>query len=213
MDDLGYGDINSFGAINYETPNLNNLVNEGMLFTNFYTVQPVCSASRASLLTGCYSNRIGISGALMPYSKIGLNEKEITIAELLKKKGYATSIFGKWHLGHQKQFLPLNHGFDSYLGIPYSNDMWPVDFDGIQIADTSSWRKKSYPQLPLIKDFDKVEEIKTLEDQAKLTTLYTENSVKFINDNKDNPFFLYLPHTMPHVPIACLLYTSPSPRD
>ena len=202
MDDLGYGDINSFGAINYETPNLNNLVNEGMLFTNFYTVQPVCSASRAALLTGCYSNRIGISGALMPYSKIGLNEKEITIAELLKRKGYATSIFGKWHLGHQKKFLPLNHGFDSYLGIPYSNDMWPVDFDGVQIADTSSWRKKSYPQLPLIKDFDKVEEIKTLEDQAKLTTLYTENSVKFINDNKDNPFFLYLPHTMPHVPIA-----------
>ena len=93
MDDLGYGDINSFGSINYDTPNLNKLVNEGMLFTNFYTVQPVCSASRAALLTGCYSNRIGISGALMPYSKIGLNEKEITIAELLKKKGYATSIF------------------------------------------------------------------------------------------------------------------------
>ena len=143
MDDLGYGDINSFGAINYETPNLNNLVNEGMLFTNFYTVQPVCSASRASLLTGCYSNRIGISGALMPYSKIGLNEKEITIAELLKKKGYATSIFGKWHLGHQKQFLPLNHGFDSYLGIPYSNDMWPVGYDGKSIQSAKKLSIKS----------------------------------------------------------------------
>ena len=191
-----------FGSINYETPHINRLAKEGMLFTNFYSVQAVCSASRAALLTGCYSNRIGISGALMPYSTTGLNENEITIAELLKEKGYATSIFGKWHLGFQEKFLPLNHGFDTFLGLPYSNDMWPVDFDGNQISDSSDWRKKSYPQLPLIEDFKKIDEIRTLEDQAKLTTLLTERSVEFINNNKDNPFFLYVPHPMPHVPIA-----------
>ena len=202
MDDLGYGDIMPFGSINYETPHINKLAQEGMLFTNFYSVQAVCSASRAALLTGCYSNRIGISGALMPYSTVGLHKNEITIAELLKEKGYATSIFGKWHLGFQEKFLPLNHGFDTFLGLPYSNDMWPVDFDGNQISDTTNWKKKSYPQLPLIKDFKKIDEIRTLEDQAKLTTLYTEKSVEFINNNKNNPFFLYIPHSMPHVPIA-----------
>ena len=202
MDDLGYGDIMQFGSINYETPHINKLAKEGMLFTNFYSVQAVCSASRAALLTGSYPNRIGISGALMPYSTTGLNENEITIAELLKEKGYATSIFGKWHLGFQEKFLPLNHGFDTFLGIPYSNDMWPVDFDGNQISDSSDWRKKSYPQLPLIENFNKIDEIRTLEDQAKLTTLLTERSVEFINNNKDNPFFLYVPHPMPHVPIA-----------
>ena len=202
MDDLGYGDIMQFGSINYETPHINKLAKEGMLFTNFYSVQAVCSASRAALLTGSYPNRIGISGALMPYSTTGLNENEITIAELLKEKGYATSIFGKWHLGFQEKFLPLNHGFDTFLGIPYSNDMWPVDFDGNQISDSSDWRKKSYPQLPLIENFNKIDEIRTLEDQAILTTLLTERSVEFINNNKDNPFFLYVPHPMPHVPIA-----------
>ena len=191
-----------FGSINYETPHINKLAKEGMLFTNFYSVQAVCSASRAALLTGSYPNRIGISGALMPYSTTGLNENEITIAELLKEKGYATSIFGKWHLGFQEKFLPLNHGFDTFLGIPYSNDMWPVDFDGNQISDSSDWRKKSYPQLPLIENFNKIDEIRTLEDQSKLTTLLTERSVEFINNNKDNPFFLYVPHPMPHVPIA-----------
>ena len=191
-----------FGSINYETPHINKLAKEGMLFTNFYSVQAVCSASRAALLTGSYPNRIGISGALMPYSTTGLNENEITIAELLKEKGYATSIFGKWHLGFQEKFLPLNHGFDTFLGLPYSNDMWPVDFDGNQISDSSDWRKKSYPQLPLIENFNKIDEIRTLEDQARLTTLFTERSVEFINNNKDNPFFLYVPHPMPHVPIA-----------
>ena len=155
MDDLGYGDIMPFGSINYETPHINKLAKEGMLFTNFYSVQAVCSASRAALLTGCYSNRIGISGALGPYSTTGLNENEITIAELLKKKEYSTSIFGKWHLGFQEKFLPLNHGFDTFLGLPYSNDMWPVDFNGNQMTDTSKWKKKSYPQLPLVEDFKK----------------------------------------------------------
>ena len=202
MDDLGYGDISNFGAINYNTPNINNMVNRGMLFTNFYSAQAVCSASRAGLLTGTYPNRIGISGALMPYSEHGLHEDEKTIAEILKEKGYSTAIFGKWHLGHHEKFLPTNHGFDTYLGIPYSNDMWPVNFKGEQISDTSNWRKKSYPQLPLIEDLKIVREIKTLNDQAELTTIFTEKSVDFIKENKDNPFFLYVPHPMPHVPIA-----------
>ena len=202
MDDLGYGDIANFGAINYRTPNIDRMVNEGMLFTNFYSAQAVCSASRAGLLTGTYPNRIGISGALMPYSDHGLHSDEITIAEMLKEKGYRTGIFGKWHLGHHDKFLPNNHGFDTYLGIPYSNDMWPVDFSGNQISDTSNWRKKRYPQLPLIENFKKIREIRTLEDQAILTTLYTEKSVDFIKKNKQNPFFLYVPHSMPHVPIA-----------
>ncbi len=202
MDDLGYGDISHFGAIDYKTPNIDKLVNRGMLFTNFYSAQAVCSASRAGLLTGTYPNRIGISGALMPYSNHGLHEDEITIAELVKNKGYTTGIFGKWHLGHHKKFLPNNHGFDTYLGIPYSNDMWPVDFDGNQISDTSNWMKKAYPQLPLIRDFEKIREIRTLDDQSTLTTLYTEKSIEFIAKNNNKPFFLYLPHSMPHVPIA-----------
>lgn len=202
MDDLGYGDIENFGAVNYKTPNINMMVNRGMLFTNFYSPQAVCSASRAGLLTGTYPNRIGISGALMPYSNHGIHEDEKTIAEILKEKNYATGIFGKWHLGHHEKFLPTNHGFDTYVGIPYSNDMWPVDFKGDQISDSSNWRKKTYPQLPLIENLQKIREIKTLDDQAELTTLYTDKSVDFIKSNKGKPFFLYLPHSMPHVPIA-----------
>ena len=202
LDDMGYGDIESFGAINYSTPNINRLADDGMLFTSFYSAQAVCSASRAGLLTGTYPNRIGIHGALSPGSKIGLNTNEKTIAEVLKEKNYKTAVIGKWHLGHQKEFLPLNHGFDYYYGIPYSNDMWPVDFDGNQIIDTNNWKKKYYPQLPIIENFNKVAEVKTLDDQAELTTLYTEKSVEFINKNVNSPFFLYLPHSMPHVPIA-----------
>lgn len=202
LDDMGYGDIESFGAINYTTPNINRLADDGMLFTNFYSAQAVCSASRAGLLTGTYPNRIGIHGALFPKSEVGLNTSEKTIAEVLKEKNYKTAVIGKWHLGHQKKFLPLNHGFDYYYGIPYSNDMWPVDFDGNQIENDNDWRKKNYPQLPIIENFDKVAEVRTLEDQAELTTAYTKKSVDFINKNAKSPFFLYVPHSMPHVPIA-----------
>ena len=202
LDDMGYGDIESFGAINYSTPNINRLADDGMLFTNFYSAQAVCSASRAGLLTGTYPNRIGIHGALSPGSKIGLNTNEKTIAEVLKEKNYKTAVIGKWHLGHQKEFLPLNHGFDYYYGIPYSNDMWPVDFDGNQITDPNNWKKKYYPQLPIIENYNKIAEVKSLDDQAQLTTIYTEKSVEFINKNVNNPFFLYLSHSMPHVPIA-----------
>ncbi len=203
MDDMGYGDIGSFGAIDYQTPNLDNLAVEGMRFTNFYAAQAVCSASRAGLLTGCYPNRIGFSGALMPWSKMGLSDKEMTIAELLKQKGYATGMAGKWHLGHQKQFLPLQHGFDEYIGLPYSNDMWPVDYDGTPVTKDSPkpWKSK-YPQLPLIDGNEKVKEIRTLADQGSLTTIYTERAVSFINKNKDKPFFFYLAHSMVHVPLG-----------
>jgi len=202
-DDQGYGDVGSYGATGFTTPNLDQLAVEGMRFTHFYSAQAVCSASRAALMTGCYPNRIGIHGALMPWSKNGINENEITIAELLKGKGYATAIYGKWHLGHHEKFLPLQHGFDEYFGIPYSNDMWPVDFDGTAVTDSSlkPWKSR-YPKLPLIEGNNKVKEILTLDDQNKLTTLYTEHAVDFINRKKDKPFFLYLAHSMPHVPLG-----------
>jgi arylsulfatase A-like enzyme len=140
MDDMGYGDIGRTGANQYDTPNLNRLASQGMQFTWYYCPQAVSSASRTGLLTGCYPNRLGISGALMPYSKIGISSDEKTIADILKVKGYRTAIFGKWHLGYQKEFLPLQHGFDEYFGLPYSNDMWPVDYDGvpIRLKDTTS---------------------------------------------------------------------------
>ncbi len=203
IDDMGYGDIGRTGANQYETPNIDRLAAEGMQFTWFYCPQAVSSASRAGLLTGCYPNRIGISGALMPWAVVGINPDETTIAEMLKTKGYYNGIIGKWHLGHHKEFLPLQHGFDEYFGLPYSNDMWPVDFDGvpIRLKDTTS-NKMKYPPLPLIEANDKVGEILTLDDQNKLTTLYTERAVKFIEQNRNRHFFLYLAHSMVHVPLG-----------
>ncbi len=126
MDDMGYGDPACYNGLLYQTPNIDRLAAEGMRFTNFYAAQAVCSASRAALLTGCYPNRIGISGALAPWSKVALNPQEETIASMLKKSGYRTGMVGKWHLGSKAPYLPLHYGFDEYLGLPYSNDMWPV---------------------------------------------------------------------------------------
>ena len=203
MDDMGYGDIGRNGANQYDTPNLDRLANQGMQFTWYYCPQAVSSASRAGLLTGCYPNRVGISGALMPYSTNGINAEETTIAEMLKTLGYHTGIIGKWHLGHHKKFLPLQHGFDEYYGIPYSNDMWPVDFDGVpmRLKDTSDFKNR-YPVLPLVEGNEKVGEVLTLAGQDKLTTTYTEKAVKFIENHKDGPFFLYFPHSMVHVPLG-----------
>ena len=198
-DDLGYADVGCYGAMGFATPTLDQMALRGMRFTDFYVSQAVCSASRASLLTGCYSERVSIQGALGPWAEIGLNPEEETIARMLKRQGYATAIFGKWHLGHHREFLPLSHGFDEYLGLPYSNDMWPFGYDGKPLADG---RKAGYPSLPLIDGFEKVAEIRNLEDQATLTTRYTERAVQFIEKNKNRPFFLYLPHSMPHTPIA-----------
>ena len=201
LDDMGYGDLGVTGALEFSTPNIDKLAADGMRFTNFHTVQAVCSASRAALLTGCYPNRIGISGALFPFSKTGLNPNEMTLAELVKQKGYHTAIFGKWHLGDDKRFLPLAQGFDQYFGIPYSNDMWPVMFDG-KPATQENANKFRFPTLPLLSQNEKAEEIKTLDDQALLTKKYTNKAIEFIKAQKSNPFFLYLPHSMPHVPIA-----------
>ncbi|MCG8305825.1 MAG: sulfatase [Cytophagales bacterium] len=199
-DDQGYGDIGCFGATGFETPNLDKMASEGMKFTNFYSAQPVCSASRAGLLTGCYPNRLGISGALFPWHEIGIDDGEVTIAEMLKEKGYATAIFGKWHLGHHEQFLPLQHGFDEYTGIPYSNDMWPIKLDGTKAAPDEG--RGNYPDLPLVEGNETIEMITSFAGQDKLTTLYTEKAVDFIHRNKAQPFFLYVPHSMPHVPLG-----------
>ena len=198
-DHQGYGDLGCYGAKGFTTPNIDKIAAEGIRFTNFYVSQAVCSASRASLLTGCYSERVGILSALMPDAVVGLADGEETIASMLRKRGYATGMFGKWHLGHHREFLPLQHGFDEYFGLPYSNDMWPVNFDG---TPALTGRKSAYPPLPLIDGNEKVEVVATLADQDKLTTRYTERAVRFIEKNKEKPFFLYLAHSMPHVPLG-----------
>ena len=191
LDDMGYGDLSVTGASGYKTPNLDRMCNEGMRFTHYYCPQAVSSASRAGLLTGCYPNRIGFFGALGPSATIGIADSEETIAEILKKKGYACGAVGKWHLGHHPQFLPLRHGFDEYYGLPYSNDMWPFH----------PQNPRGYPPLPMIEDDRVVNPEVTAEDQAQITTQYTERAVRFIERNKNKPFFLYLAHTMPHVPL------------
>jgi arylsulfatase A len=190
-DDLGYGDIQGYGAA-YPTPNFDKLQKEGMKFTNFYS-QPQCSPSRAALMTGCYPQRVGIPWVVGPEgpawtrdkSFIGLNPEEKTLPEMLKEKDYATACIGKWHLGHHAQHLPTRHGFDEYFGLPYSNDMWPPN-------------NADFPPLPLL---DGEKEIEKNPDQTQLTKRYTERAVSFITKNKSRPFFLYLAHAMPHVPI------------
>jgi arylsulfatase A-like enzyme len=201
MDDMGYGDPVCYGGGPYQTPNIDALAMKGMRFTDFYAAQAVCTASRSAILTGCYPTRIGMHGAIDDKSKIALNPNEQTLAEILKAAGYTTGIVGKWHLGSKPPFMPLQNGFDKYFGLPYSNDMWPVDYSGQPWQDTSFWRAK-YPPLPLY-DGDKVFKIiKTLDDQSQLTTMYTQRAVKFISENKKQPFFLYLAQSMVHVPIA-----------
>ena len=191
-DDQGYADVGVFGARGFITPNLDRMAREGRKFTNFHVPQPVCSASRAGLLTGCYSNRIGIHGALGPNATHGIADTEMTLAQLLKQKGYATGMAGKWHLGHHPQFLPTCHGFDEYYGLPYSNDMWPLHPEA---------KPGTYPPLPIIEDGQVAKLGLGHEDQEQLTTQYTERAVKFIEKNKDRPFFFYLAHNMPHVPL------------
>ncbi len=185
-DDLGYADVGCFGAQGYSTPHLDRLAQQGMRFTDFYVAQAVCSASRTALLTGCYPNRVGIQGALGPQSVIGISEHETTLAEVCKQRGYATAIYGKWHLGHHPKFLPTRHGFDDYFGLPYSNDMWPLH------------PTAKFPPLPLI---DGERTIAENPDQTQLTTWYTERAVKFIEAHVQRPFLLYVPHSMPHVPL------------
>ena len=200
-DDLGYGDLGTYGAKGYSTPNLDRLAAEGVRFTRFYSAQPVCSASRSALLTGCYPSRVSIQGALGPQAKIGIHDNEMTLAELLKQRGYATAIFGKWHLGHEPQFLPTRHGFDEYFGLPYSNDMWPLHPEFAKLPPDVAKRKRGFPDLPLIEgDQVKIAAV-SADDQRQLTTWYTEHAVSFIDRKHEQPFFLYVPHSMPHVPL------------
>lgn len=191
IDDMGYADIGPFGAEGIDTPNLDRMAREGRAFTDFYVTQAVCSASRAGLLTGCYNVRVGILGALGPSATHGIHRDEVTLAEVCKQKGYATACYGKWHLGHHEQFLPMQHGFDDYFGLPYSNDMWPFH-------PTAGDR---FPKLPLIDKNKVINANVTGKDQEQLTTQYTERAVQFIDKNKNQPFFLYVPHSMVHVPL------------
>lgn len=191
LDDAGFGDFSHRGAIGYETPNIDRMAAKGRQFTHFLSAQAVSGASRAGLLTGCYPNRIGFSGAPMPNCKYGIHPEETTMGELLKNTGYRTAVYGKWHLGDAVRFLPLQNGFDEYYGLPYSNDMWPF-----------------HPQQNIYFNFSDLPTIEGNEvvgyntDQSRFTTDYTERAVDFIRKNSDQPFFVYLAHSMPHVPLA-----------
>jgi len=186
-DDLGYGDVGCFGAKDFKTPNLDRLAGEGTRFTSFYVAQAVCTASRAALMTGCYSNRVSLFGALNHESNVGIAEAELLMPEMFKAAGYATAIFGKWHLGHRDKFSPIRNGFDEFLGIPYSNDNGPLH----PIVRT-------IPSLPFI---DGERETEKDPDQSQFTRRFTDRAVRFIEKHKEQPFFLYVPHVMPHVPI------------
>lgn len=191
-DDLGYGDVGCYGSSKHRTPNIDTMASEGLRLTSFYVTSGVCTPSRSSLMTGCYPRRVSMHVneegrvVLFPGNKKGLHPDEVTIAEVLKARGYATAIVGKWHLGDQPEFLPTRQGFDSYFGIPFSNDM-----------DQKSRPQNNYPPLPLLENESVIE---TEPDQRLLTRRYTERAVQFITQNKGRPFFLYLPHTFPHWP-------------
>ncbi|GIU79445.1 MAG: arylsulfatase [Bryobacteraceae bacterium] len=194
-DDLGYGDLGCYGHPTIRTPNLDRMAAEGAKFMQWYSAAPLCTPSRAALLTGRYAVRSGLTRVLFPDSTGGIPDSETTIAEVLKGAGYQTAAIGKWHLGHLPPYLPTRHGFDSYYGIPYSNDMRPLDGPGAPGA-------AKYPPLPLMRD-EKV--IETEPDQAMLTPRYTEEAVRKIRAFRGRPFFLYYAQTYPHVP----LYASP----
>ncbi|MES2983333.1 MAG: sulfatase [Verrucomicrobiota bacterium] len=187
IDDMGYGDIGPYGATKQKTPHLDRMAKEGMKLTSFYAA-PACSVSRAQLLTGSYGPRVNVPWVYSPASAEGLNPEETTIADHLKKLGYATMCIGKWHVGDQPEFLPTKQGFDHYFGIPYSNDM--------QRISTESGKRVT----PLLRD-DKVIELLTDEEQSLIVERYTDEAISFISNNKEKPFFLYLPHTAIHTPI------------
>lgn len=189
-DDLGYGDLSCYGQTRYETPHLDRMAAAGVRFTQFYVPHPVCSASRAALLTGSYANRLGVYGAFMPTAQVGLNPEEVTLAEVLKTRAYATAAYGKWHLGHLPPFLPQAQGFDEYFGLPFSNDMWPLHPEQAHFQ---------FPELPLMEGGDTLRYL--TQDQDSLTVWYTQRAVDFIDRHREQPFFLYLAHSMPHVPL------------
>lgn len=207
IDDLGYGDIGPFGSKLNRTPNLDRMAKEGRKLTCFYAA-PVCSPSRASLMTGCYANRaLPIPHVLFPVDGVGLSPKEITVAEVLKSAGYATAIVGKWHLGDQPEWLPNAQGFDLHFGLPYSNDMGPGE-DGVKSdlgkplpqSKGKGQKEKGQPPLPLLRNGEVVKRVLP-DDQQSLVEIYTDEAVKFIQEKKSTPFFLYLPHNAVHFPI------------
>ena len=187
IDDMGYGDIGPYGATKQRTPHLDRMAKEGMKLTSFYAT-PVCSVSRAQMMTGCYGARISVPGVYFPGQSVGLNPTEVTVAERLKEKGYATQMVGKWHLGDQPEFLPTRQGFDHYLGIPYSNDMLKISTE------------TKVPVVPLLRD-EKIAELMDGEGQRRMVELYTKEAVDFIGRNKDKPFYLYFAHNAVHTPI------------
>jgi arylsulfatase A-like enzyme len=202
VDDLGYADVGCFGGDADLTPNLDRMAREGRRFTDFVVSSPVCSASRASLMTGCIHERIGIFGALGPQSRTGIDDGETTMAEMLKGRGYKTACIGKWHLGHHPQFLPTRHGFDSYFGLPYSNDMWPFHPDLVNLPPDAPQRRNGFPPLPLFENETVVDADVTAEDQVSLTERYTQRAEAFLEASAGKgPFFLYVPYTMVHVPL------------
>ena len=218
-DDQGYQDLGCFGSPNINTPNIDKMANEGMKFTDFYVASPVCSASRAALLTGCYPDRVGVPWVFFPNrGHEGLNPEHVTIAEVLKSVGYSTKAIGKWHLGDHKEFLPTNQGFDTYYGIPYSNDMYPAedmiysedclyrdDMTQEKILEAFAIKERGQPRtmknmVPLMRNEECIE---FPADQSTITKRYTTEGIKFITQSaKDKqPFFLYLANSMPHVPL------------
>ena len=188
-DDLAYADLSSYGSEFIETPNLDKMADDGVKMTSYYAAQAVCSASRAAILTGCYPNRLGISGAFGPKSKRGINPDEFLLSEMLKENNYKTGIFGKWHLGDAEKFLPTNHGFDEFYGILFSNDMWKFHPE----------RPEGYPDDLML--YRNETPIQSIIDQSDLTKDITDESIRFIEKNKDNQFFLYIAHPQPHVPL------------
>ncbi|MFD2256151.1 sulfatase [Luteolibacter algae] len=214
-DDQGYGDLSCFGSQRIKSPNIDALASEGMRMTSFYMASSVCSPSRAGLLTGRMPKRVGVPRVLFPHSETGLPPSELTVAELMKSKGYATAAVGKWHLGHLKQYLPTQQGFDSYFGIPYSNNMstspdltyagnikfaegWTEERLRKDLAAIQADSRSRKDLAPLMRDNEVIE---YPVDQSQLTKRYTEEAVRFIHENRERRFFLYLAHAMPHVPI------------
>lgn len=203
-DDQGYGDLSCFGSDTIATPHIDRMATEGRKFTNFMVASPVCTPSRAALLTGCYPKRNGMhQHVLFPSSTKGLNPTEHTIADHLKAQGYATAAFGKWHLGHHPETLPQQHGFDTYFGIPYSNDMNHPDNKGkskepsdeLWLDQESTLTKWNTPLM------ENEEIVELPVDQRTVTRRYTDKAIDFITEHKDEPFFVYLPHSMPHIPL------------
>lgn len=221
-DDMGYGDLGCYGSPNIRTPEIDRMATEGARLTAFYAA-PVCAPSRVQIMTGCYHVRVGISYNPFPHAKRGLNPDEYTLPEYLQQAGYATKIIGKWHLGDAPDFHPMKHGFDEFFGYPYSNDMWPnnprskpsgkedevllqqittrekyTGYHSVHYLDDPDSRRSTFPPLPLFEN-DKV--VETDPDQTTMTRRFTESAVEFIRRNRDRPFYLYLAHPMPHVPL------------